>query len=183
MRTPTERVTRNAERYLDEDVVLALRVEWGPEAIASRKTLRSGYWARAFMWTPIVLPVLALFRIPQTRKLHEDPSAGSGILALTIDERRILLTTSMPMGKTPTGVLEPLPQGAPLQIDVDLWETDMVPSLTVGERTFVVNGIDFRALMTAVEELEVKAPEIKAVLPRLKAVGRALYGRELTGSS
>lgn len=183
MSTPTERVTRYASRYLDEEVVLALRVEWGPQAISSKKTLRSGFWGRAFMWTPIVLPVLALFRISQTGKMRDDPNAGRGILALTDDDRRILLSTVAPMRKIPTGVIEPLPLGAPLRIDLDLWETDMVPALTVGERTFVVDGIDFRALMKAVEKLEIRAPDIKAVLPRMKAVGQAPYGRELTPSS
>lgn len=69
-----------------------------------------------------------------------------------------------------------LPRESPLEVDVDLMETHLVPALTVGDREFVVNSIDFKALLKAVEALEVRSPEIKAALPRLKDVGKSPYG-------
>jgi hypothetical protein len=62
-----------------------------------------------------------------------------------------------------------------LLVDVDLMETHLIPSMTVAHREFVVNGIDFRALVKAVENLRLRSPEIKAVLPRLTDVGKTPY--------
>jgi hypothetical protein len=175
MATPTEQVTRNAQEYLADDVILAMRVDWGPDAVSSRMKLGSGFWARAYLWSPIALPIMALLRRPDRRKMRDDPTTGSGILALTADGGRILLSTSPPRRKRPTGVVEVLPHAAALQVDVDLMETDLIPTLTVAHRQFVVNGIDFRALLKAVENLTVRSPEIRAALPRLQAVGNSPY--------
>lgn len=175
MITPTQRVTRNAREYLQDDVVIALRVDWGPEAISARKKFGFGYWVSAYIWAPISLPILAIFRNPELRRMRADPDSGTGILALTGDDRRILLSASPARRKTPTGVVEVLPNGAPLIVDVGLMESDLIPSLTVGDREFVVDGVDFRALMKAVEAHRIRSPEIKAVLPRLQSVGDNPY--------
>lgn len=177
MATPTERVTRHAQDYLagQHDVILALRVDWGPDAVKSRKKFGYGFWARAYLWSPIVLPIMALLRRPQALETRIDPSSGTGILALSADDGRILLSAPPQRKKTPTGIVEALPQASPIQVDVDLMETHMIPSLTVAHREFVVNGIDFRALLKAVENLTIRSPEIKAVLPRLKDVGSSPY--------
>ena len=179
MKTPTEQVTGRAKEYLAgrHDVILALRVEWGPDAVTSKKKLGSGFWTRAYLWTPIVMPIVALLRRPNTKEINEDPTAGFGILALTADDGRILLSTPPRRRLTPTGVAEVLPQAAALEVDVDLMETDLIPLLTVDDRDFVVDGVDFRALLEAVGNVTVRSPEIKAVLPRLREVGKTPYGR------
>ena len=177
MATPTERVTRNAHRFLadDHDVILALRVEWGPGVVEARKRFGSAFWAGAYMWTPIVRPIMAFIRGPKTWQRHHDPRCGVGILALTATDDRVLLRTSSLLRKTPAEIVEYLPPESPLEVDVEVMESDMVPALTVGHRDFVVNGVDFKALMKAVENREVRAPEIKAVLPRLRDVSKTHY--------
>jgi len=177
MAPPTERVTRNVQDYVSDghDVILALRVDWGPDAVAYRKRFGSGFWARAYLWSPIILPIMALFQRPDPRKTLLDPNAGFGILALTADDGRILLSASPRRRKTPTGIAEVLPHAAPLDVDVDLMETNLIPTLTVAHRVFVVNSVDFRALLKAVDNLVVRSPEIRAVLPTLRAVGESPY--------
>ncbi len=182
MATPTEQVARSAEAFLGDqhDVVLALRVEWGPDAIESRKQLRRGLWTEVYLWSTLVVrPFLSLLRLKDTLKADRDPNTGSGILALTADDGRILLATSPLRSKVPTGVIEELPAGAPLYVDVELMENHLIPTLTVADREFVINGIDFRALLKAVEGLRVRSPEIKAILARLQGVGKAVYGRRI----
>ncbi len=177
MATPTERLTRNAQEFLgdDHEVVLAMRVDWGPDAVASRTGLGSAYWTRAYLWWPVVWPVMALLRLPKSLHRRNDPDAGSGILALTAGDGRILLSAPMLRTKVPTGIVETLPYGAPLDVDVDLMESHLIPAVTIAGRQFVVNGVDFRALLGAVETHQVRAPEIKAMLPRLLAVGTSNY--------
>jgi len=60
MATPTERVTRYAKDYLDDDVILAMRVDWGPDAVSSRKKFGVAFWTREYLWSPIVMPIMAL---------------------------------------------------------------------------------------------------------------------------
>lgn len=177
MPTPTERVTRHAQEFLgdEHDVVLALRVDWGPDAVASRTRFGNAFWVRAYLWTPIVWPFMALLRLPETLRRRKDPSAGSGILALTSDDGRIVLSSSPLRRNRPTSVVEALPEGSALLPDAELMETDMIPTLTVNNRQFVVNGVDFRALLNAVETATIRAPEIKAVLVRLLGVGTSNY--------
>lgn len=177
MATPTQIVTLNTQKYLGGhyDVVMAVRVEWGAGAAeASRK---QGYVLFAHLWTPFVVPVLTLIRgRTAKRRMHADPNAGVGILALTADEQRILLS-AMPMRmKTPTGIVEKLPPGTALLPNIELMETDTVPALTVDRYELVVDRIDFKALVTAVKAGEVSAPKLEAVLDRLEAVGWKRYG-------
>ena len=177
MATPTERVTRNARRFLadDHDVTLALRVEWGPDVVSASKKFGNAFWTRAYLWTPIVRPSMAIIRGPRAWVRRHDPRSGVGILALTADDHRVLLLASSLLRKTPAEIVEYLPPDSPLEVDVEVMESDMIPVLTVGHREFVVNGVDFRALLNAVENLEIRSPEIKAVLPRLRDVGKTHY--------
>ena len=55
-------------------------------------------------------------------------------------------------------------------------ENHLIPALTVADREFVINGVDFKSLLKAVEGLRVRSPEIKAVLARLQEVGKGVYG-------
>lgn len=174
MMTPTERVTSRAREFLadDFDVILAVRVEWGPQAVVSRTKFSSGFWTRAYLWSPIVMPIVALLRRGD-RIVH--PESGFGVLALTSDDSRVLLSVASRRRSFPTGLIDVLPQGAHLEVDVGLMETNLIPVLRISDREFVVNSVDFRALLKAVEQLRIRAPEIRAALPALREVGASPY--------
>ncbi len=175
MSTPTQQVTRNAQDMLDHhEVILALRVEWGAEA---REHARSTQlvWSRP-PWSVLFLPLLELYRLPiRAKRMRAEPNVW-GILALTSIGGRILLASTPWRRKRPIGVVEVLPHNAPLQLDLELMETDLIPLLRVGHREFVVNGVDFKALVKAVEGGVVRSFDIEHGLDRLKATSQKLYG-------
>lgn len=177
MATPTETVTRRAQEYLgdDYDVVIALRVEWG--AGAAEAAARHGAALFAHVWAPIVLPVLSKVRERSAKqRMSKDPAAGVGVLALTRDEQRILLSAMPGKRKTPTGVVATLPPRAPLLPDIELMETDVVPVISVGDYDLVVDRVDLKALLHAVEAGEIDSPDLAAHLDRFRAVGQQRYG-------
>ncbi len=176
MATPTQVVTRNAQKYLGDeyDVVMAMRVEWG--AGAAEQARNHGAALFAHVWTPLVLPILAAVRARAAkRRMREDPTAGVGVLALTADEQRILLSAMPWRRKTVTGVVETLPRGAALLPDLHLMETDVVPSLVVDRYELVVDRVDFKAFLKAVKAGRIEAPKVSADLDRLAAVGWDRY--------
>ncbi|NND02384.1 MAG: hypothetical protein HKN91_06305 [Acidimicrobiia bacterium] len=176
MATPTQTVTRNVQKYLGDEfeVVMAVRVEWGADA--ARRSKNRGYGLFAHVWTPLVNPILATVRARGAqRALREDPASGVGVLALTADGRRILLSAMPWRPKTLTGIVEQLPRNAALLPNLDLMQTDVVPTLTVDRYEFVVDRVDFKALLKAVETGVIDAPKIRADLARLSAVGWNRY--------
>lgn len=172
MMTPTERVTMNARTYLgsSHDVVLAVRVEWG------LGTEKPTFWSALGLWLtpriPLVLPLLNLTRARATKeRMASDINSGCGILALTAQEDRILLSAMPARRKIPTGVVEVLPRAAPLLCDIAWMETYLVPRLTVGERELVADGVDFKALLKAVEAGTIESPELASQMSRLTSIG------------
>lgn len=177
MTTPTETLIRKVQYYLGDeyDVVMAVRVDWGVGA--AKQARAEGYALFAHVWTPIVLPVLAAVRERTTkRRMLEDPEAGVGILVLTADDQRILLSAMPSRRKTPTGIVEMLPRGTALLPDIELMESDIVPVISVGDYDLVVDRVDLKALLKAVEAGDVSSPELAAHLDRFRAVGQARYG-------
>lgn len=175
--TPTERVTQNAREFVgpDHDVVMALRVEWGlgteqptlSAAIANWSTLR----------LPLVVPLRAIARSRATKRtMFDDRDAGCGILALTSNGGHILLSAMPLRRKIPTGFVDVLPDDTPLLVDVEWMENYLVPRMTVGEHDLVVDGVDFKALLEAVEDGSVTSPELAANLHRLKSVSLFRFG-------
>ena len=52
-----------------------------------------------------------------------------------------------------------------------------MPILDVGGREFVVDSVDFKAMLKAIRLGKLNAPQITANLDRLEAVGEMRYGR------
>ena len=177
MATPTQIVTRNAQNYLGDvhDVVLALRVEWGTEAVTAAKNQGAALFVH--LWTPFVLPVLSWVRARSIkRRMRQDPAAGVGILTLTAADQHILLSAMPSRRKTPTGIVRTLPTAEPLVADVELMEMDVVPLMTLGDYDLVADRVDFKALLAAVEAGQIAAPDLEVNLDRFKAVGQTRYG-------
>lgn len=177
MAAPTEIVTRNTQQFLGdaEVVALALRVEWGVDT----ETVLDGRALEATGWivSPVVVPIAAAFRtLGRLRRHRTDPEAGVGILALCQGDAHFLLASTPFMRKRPFELVERIPASADLTVDVGRLETDLVAELTIGDHTLLVNSIDFKKLLTAVEAGTVQAPQVAANLPRLKAVGRPRFG-------
>lgn len=177
MMTPTERVTMNARTYLgsSHDVVLAMRVEWG------LGTEKPTFWTALGLWLtpriPLVLPMLNFTQARATKqRMASDVNSGCGILAVTAEHDRFLLSAMPARRKIPTGLVETLPRSAPLQCDIEWMETYLVPLLTVGEHQLVVNGVDFKALLKAVETGTIDSPELTRQMSRLTSIGLRPYG-------
>ena len=174
MATPTDIVTRYAQEFLgDTRVLIAVRVEWGSDAFARARATQLA-WSRP-PWTWAFVPIITVARLlGNIRSTPEAPM--SGVLALTSNDGRILMSASPWQPKKPTGIVESLPEGSALDLDIDLMETKLIPILTVGHRQLVVNAFDFKALMKAVETGTVTSPEIEAASSRVHAAGEKLFG-------
>lgn len=174
MATPTDIVTRYAQEFLGKtEVLIAVRVEWGDDAFARARSTQLA-WSRP-PWTLVFVPILTVARVLDSIRTKGEAHT-SGVLALTPADGRILMSASAWQPKKPTGIVEALPEGAALDLDVDLMEAELIPILTVGHRQLVVNTFDFRALMKAVEAGTVTSPEIAAASSRVRAAGEKLYG-------
>ena len=124
------------------------------------------------MGPQIVYPFLVIWNfITNTRSMSGDMDAGYGILAVTSDGGRILLSSKPFQRKVPVEVLDTVPPHTTFTSDAELMETYLIPTVTVDRLQLVVNRIDFKVLLKAIEAGRVIAPEILAVLPRLKAAG------------
>lgn len=174
MATPTDMVTRYAQEFLgDTEVLIAIRVEWGDDAFARARSTQV-VWSQPPL-SLVFFPIRMVARVLERIRTNGE-AQSSGVLALTPGGGRILMSTSSWQPKKPTGIVEVLPEGAALEINVDLMEDELIPILTVGDRQLVVNAIDFRALMKAVEAGMVASPEIEAASSRVHVAGEKLFG-------
>lgn len=174
MATPTDVVTRYAREFLDDPTVLmAFRVEWGDDAFARARSTQLA-WSRP-PWSLVFVPVITVARVLGNIRGTSEPP-WSGVLALTLNDGRILMSASRWQPKKPTDIVEVLPEGAALDLDVDLMEAELIPVLTVGHRKLVVNAFDFKALMKAVEAGTITSPHIEAAFGRVKTAGEKLFG-------
>jgi len=174
MATPTQAVTGKAQDFLGDlyDVALAVRVEWGADAAKNQ-----GAAHFVHVWTPFVKPVMSTIqRRSIKRRMRRDPSAGVGVLALTTDNRPILLAAKPTRRKTPIRVVHAFPAYASIVPDVYSMEHDVAPSIRVGDWDLVMDRLDFKALLSAVAAGDIKSPELESNLERFKAVGVTRYG-------
>ena len=176
--SPTDRLIRSVKAYLGDqaDVVFALRVDCGKVSLEfARKRNLSSSW---LMYWPVFAPIGELLRRRSgRRRLKDDPTAGMGILALTDQRDRILMSAHASRRMEPTAVVATLERGAQLVVDTDYFATHLVPILDVGGREFVVDSVDFKAMLKAIRLGKLNAPQITANLDRLEAVGEMRYGR------
>ena len=174
MATPAQAVTRKAQDFLGDlyEVALAVRVEWGAGSAKNQGTAHFVH-----MWTPFVKPVMSTIQAhSKKRRMRRDFSEGVGILALTTDNRPILLAAKPTRRKKPTRIVHAFPANASIVPDVYSMEHDVAPSFRVGDWDLVMDRLDFKALLTAVAAGDIKSPELESNLERFKAVGVTRYG-------
>lgn len=175
--TPTQQVTLNAQEFLGpkQNVLLAIRVEWGTDITNLSDARRLSHVS--MLGSPAIFPLVAVARLRSTwHALRTGSEAAYGILAMTSASGCILMSAARWQRKKPTGVVDALSADADLEIDVELMETNLIPLLRIDGHELVVNGIDFKALLKAVESGTMTSRYLTENLERLQAAGGTPWG-------
>lgn len=165
MTAPTQKLTARAATQLGEAVALAIRVRRGPptrrESANDQNTLALGGQQTA----PATFPAGGLPIVPIARAAKRwatDIFSGehhlNGVLVFTRAGDRILMGRSRFRSLRPTDeVVRRFPSAAVPEIDEFLLAEELIPELTIDGEHFIVNSVDFKALMKAAVTGEVDA--------------------------
>ena len=170
---PTGRVTRLAQAFIDEDVLLALRVQVVGED--HRHSRFRNYVDNITMWPHLIHPAVTILKGWCGLAPRHPETSDRSILALTENGGRVLLNVDAAHRGKPVSVRKRLPEDVGLFADVELFESDRVVKLSVGDHHLIVDNVDFKVLLKAVAGGTVTSPALSSQLKRLQRVGNSGY--------